>query len=204
MTFLKTPLQTRSFLSILCVFVIFSGCANDSFVYQRSVSELNQKAAQLMRQGDYSGAVGRLESAHDLMPKESSILFNLAIAYKENEELDKSIQAFEEFIKHHENDKKLNDAVLSLGIVLEEKADNLVSKAIEADDKKEKEAREEFIEKSIDYYQRAEKAYRISLSKQEDLTEGSNSTEEIQNQIESINKSIEHLKAGKLSEITIF
>ncbi len=202
---MKKTLSALFTLSMLIFSMAFGGCANESFVYQRSVSELNQKAAELMEKGDYAGAVGRLESAHDLMPKESSILFNLAVAYQKNDQLDKSIQAFEQFIQMFENDPKINDAVFSLAIVLEGKADKLAKEAIKADSEKEIEVRNALIDESINYYERAEKAYRIMQSRfKKGQVEDARNFEEVEQQLKAIEETLMSLKEGHLEKITLF
>lgn len=83
------------------------------------VQILNQRAAELMQQGDIEGAIARLESIKDLNPNFPQTRYNLAIAYLEKEEFDKSI---EEFKKAIELKKDFADAHYSIAVIFENKA----------------------------------------------------------------------------------
>lgn len=177
------------------------GCSQD-LVYQRSVSELNQKAHQLMQQGDFQGAVSRLESARDLMPNESSIVYNLAIAYKENGQLDQSIETFEQFLEKFPSVAQKTNAMRSLGVVMEEKADKLLAEAWKQQQGKAKvEVVQQLSEDGLGYYERAIALYEKML--QESALELSEK-ESIQTHIANLQQSMTKVREGKLEELQFF
>lgn len=110
-------------LVFLCLMALSLAGCRDSLVYERSVSELNQKASQLIQEGKAAQAVGRLESALDLMPKEPSVRFNLAIAYQANGQWDECIQTLQAFLEQFPNDALKPKVLQSLAVALETKAD---------------------------------------------------------------------------------
>ncbi len=196
-------LKVTGWLFILVVLFMFSGCSQD-VVYQRSVSELNQKARQLMLQGDTQGAVSRLESARDLMPGEPSIVYNLAIAYKENGQLDQSIVTFEQFLEQNPSDVLQNNALQSLAVVMEEKADKLLAEAWKQKDEggnKEPEKVQRLSEEGLDYYERAIGVYQ-KLLQEKDLEAASR--EEIRLHIANLEESMKKVREGRLEELRFF
>lgn len=112
---------------VLVMGVMLTGC-DRPVIHQKSVAQLNQKASQLMQMGDTAGAVSRLESAHDLVPDDGLVLYNLGIAYQANNQLKKSAETLSDFLKKHPNDKKYGAALQSLAVVWEERGDQLLMK----------------------------------------------------------------------------
>ncbi|MDH4378340.1 MAG: hypothetical protein QE263_00325 [Vampirovibrionales bacterium] len=100
------------------------------FAYRKSVAELNQKAADLLQQGDAAGAVTRLEAARDLAPNDSGILYNLAIATSnwagsQPEKTPQAIELLEQFAKQHPNDGRFLKVVQSLAVLYEREANRI-------------------------------------------------------------------------------
>lgn len=117
----------NTLLSGMVLLTLF-GC-DRPVVHQKSVSELNQKAAQLMQMGDAAGAVARLEAAHDLVPDDGMVQYNLGIAYQQAQQPEKSIATLTEFVKSHPNDAQVRSAVQSLAVVYEQVADERFNQA---------------------------------------------------------------------------
>lgn len=104
-----------------------TGCQGVS-VYQRSVADLNTKAQAYLQQGDSAKAICRLEAALELMPDEPNTLYNLAVAYRDNQRFEEAIQSFSSLLELKKSDPKQKVALTrSLGIVHEERADQLMA-----------------------------------------------------------------------------
>lgn len=108
-----------------------TGCQQD-VVYQRSMSELNQKAQAMLASGDVNGAVARLEAAHDLQPDEPNTTFNLAVAYQTQGSYDKAIPLLNQLRDASALDKA--QIHKTLGITYEAKADQLAAQVKEAEE----------------------------------------------------------------------
>ncbi|MBX2860637.1 MAG: tetratricopeptide repeat protein [Vampirovibrio sp.] len=140
--------------------VTMTGC-NESIVYKRSIGDLNQKAQTLLQQGDTAGAVARLESALDLDPEEPSTLFNLAVAYRANGDLNKSIQAFKTLLEQGGGDK--GKLLKSLGVVYEEIGDTLMTKSSEAGEENDAATEKTLKKDALDAYELATQHYEEAL-----------------------------------------
>lgn len=193
--FEKGLLQRRNgFFGVLLITTLLltglaSGCKRP-LVYQRPISELNNKAEQLIQAGDYPGAVARLESAHDLQPNDAKTSQNLATAYHMAGSYDKAISLFTQLLDNPE----LEQATLQkfLGISYEAKGDELLAKAesepdssqdhpaTEEEKKRLKEMGIESYELAIEYYNKA-----IPQTKQADV---------LQKQVETLQNSLKKLK----------
>lgn len=162
-----------------------SGCGKD-VVYQRSISELNQKAQAMINAGDYNGAVSRLEAAHDLKPDEPNTLHNLAIAYQMQGNQDKAIETLLQLREQSGMDKA--EIFKSLGIAYEAKADQLEAeaKALEEKPKPDSATIAERKRQSDDALKQAMEAYQQSVSN------GVKNTNEIQKQIEALQAKLDH------------
>ncbi len=77
-------------VTILTLSVLSTACINNL-----AVQELNNKAAEYMKKGDYENAISRLKSSSDLDENIFETQYNLAIAYTENEDYDEAIATFE-------------------------------------------------------------------------------------------------------------
>lgn len=139
------------FLSIILVFFI-SACSN------LDIQLLNQKAVQLMNEGDIDGAIARLVSINDLNPGFPETYFNLGVAYEQKEEFEKAIEAFN---KSTQLKKDFADAYFSLGVVYEKLAYKIlekkqpilnVKKKIKLNNE-EKEKVTDFLNKSIESFE---------------------------------------------------
>lgn len=113
--FKNTRLITLLGIALCAIFLV--GCSN------LDIQTLNNKAAQLMAQGDIDGAIARLQSIQDLNPNFPQTNYNLGIAYKEKKNLDKSQQYLERAVQLKPN---LYQAHLALSVVYEELADKLI------------------------------------------------------------------------------
>lgn len=114
-TFIKGSILIFA-LSLMCI-----GCSN------LDIEKLNNKAAELMQQGDIDGAIGRLESIQDLNPNFPPTNYNLGLAYKEKKDYDKSIHYL---IRAVELKPDLYQAHLSLAVIYEELSDNLIQEEV--------------------------------------------------------------------------
>ncbi|MEM0951499.1 MAG: tetratricopeptide repeat protein [Cyanobacteria bacterium P01_H01_bin.74] len=135
----RFSLSTSLVVALVCPVLFFgfnfffSGCGQ-SLVYQRPVSELNLKAQQLLEAGDYEGAIARLESAHDLQPDNDKTTYNLATAYQLNNNIDQAIGLFTQLLQKNTLGQGA-ELEKSLGIVYEAKADALMQKFAEFENK---------------------------------------------------------------------
>ncbi|MBK8191295.1 MAG: tetratricopeptide repeat protein [Vampirovibrionales bacterium] len=183
-------------LSLCAALTILSGC-NDSFVYQRSVSELNNKAAVMIAQGDAAGAVARLEAARDLMPKEPSLMYNLALAYQANKQPEKATALLAQFIEEFPNDKLAPGALKSLGVMEEAQGDAFLGQARQAKGKNDAAATARWTQQAQDSYQRAESAFSA-------LAERSKTAEErqaVEQHLVGLRKIMNKAAAGELSPL---
>ena len=138
----KAFFPIASISACFCLIVVFTGCGwqelldqstalnGTPFAYRKSVAELNQKAADLLQQGDAAGAVSRLEAARDLAPNDAGILYNLAIATSnwagsQPEKTPQAIGLLEQFIEKNPNDGRFLKAVQSLAVLYEREANRI-------------------------------------------------------------------------------
>lgn len=142
--------------------VSLTGCKQD-VVYQRSMSELNQKAQAMLASGDVNGAVARLEAAHDLQPDEPNTAFNLAVAYQTQGNYDKAIPLLTQLKDSSGLDKA--QVYKTLGITYEAKGDALAGKAKEAEEqpKPDKTQIDVMKSESAQHYQLAIESYQQAL-----------------------------------------
>lgn len=125
---------TRMISTVMMVLMMGLSCVgltgcDRPVVHQKSVSQLNQKAAELMQEGDTAGAVARLEAAHDLVPDDGLVQYNLGIAYQGNDEPDKAIKTLTAFVQSHPNDSQARSAVQSIAVIYEQVADQWYEKS---------------------------------------------------------------------------
>ena len=106
-------------IAILSVSVFTTACINNL-----AVQELNNKAAEYMKKGDYENAISRLNASIDLDGNIFETQYNLAIAYTENEDYEEAIGAFEKAIEL--NDKSA-DLYYSMAVMYENYAKDLYS-----------------------------------------------------------------------------
>lgn len=185
-----TPWFKHSIVAVLaCILVLSaSGCQKD-IAHQRSIAELNQKAQALMSAGDYDGAIGRLEAAHDLQPDEPNTLHNLAIAYQTKGDYDKAIATFKEVMDKPGMDKA--EIQKALGISYEAKADTLEAKAKEAE-----EAAKPDKTKAQQLHQEANQTYHQALEYYQQAVGGLKDPTEVKAQIKALEDSFKKQEAG--------
>lgn len=80
-------------ITILTVAVFSTACINNM-----AVQELNNKALDYMKKGDYENAISRFKSSADLDGSIFETQYNLAVAYTENEDYSDAIETFEKAI----------------------------------------------------------------------------------------------------------
>lgn len=188
--------RLMTLLALLIVTLSFSantaGCNQEQMVYQRPVAVLNQKAKQLMDGGQPQDAIGRLESALDLMPGEPTTMFNLGIAYQQAEQYEKALATFDELVKGNPPNKA--EILKSMGIVYESMADKLIAESQEEPAPPPPKLTETQIKKlegqAIDNYKMAQQYYEEALPQAQDAGQ-------LQAQIENIKARIEQIKEGK-------
>jgi len=151
--YLNTSILNQFIILLLGLTLI--GCSN------LDIQKLNNKAAELMSQGDIDGAIARLESIQDLNPNFPQTNYNLGIAYKEKDDLDKSIHYLERSV---ELKPSFYQAQLTLSIVYEELSDRIIQEEIDKFEKDNKnsvssiddiEFSSEQRKKLYDYYSKA-------------------------------------------------
>lgn len=195
-----TPLIMLS--AVISLSVLLTGC-DETMVYKRAVSDLNVNAKALSASGDYRGAIGRLESALDLLPGDVPTRYNLAIAYQANGDHDKSLAYFDGLL---EEDTEIEDAPLlkAKGIVFETIGDGIMEKvdAIKANKEepdpcfKEEGDEEKMQAEAIVQYKSAIDSYEKALASKA-LTQ----SDAVINQVKQLEDRIERLELGdKASE----
>jgi pentatricopeptide repeat protein len=182
-----------SFLLLLLGLLTLSACKED-VMHRKAAGILNEKARQLAAAGDVRGAIGRLESAVDLMPGEPVMLNNLAIAYQQNNDYEKALAIFERMLKVGGVDE--GETYRSIGIVHEAIADQKLRQATAAEEQPEncrqaKPAPKPAVlrQEAIEQYQAAIEAYEEGLPK---LKGG----QDVENQIQFLRKRIEDVRKG--------
>ena len=140
-------------VSVLFIAVITTACINNI-----AVQELNNKAAEYMKKGDYEAAVNRLQASIDLDSTMYETYYNLGIAATNAKKYEVAIEAFENGIKLK---PEYSDFYYSLGLaqsnfsedLLEEKFDeNEKPKQISDEDKLKSEALKQEAVKNLTKY----------------------------------------------------
>lgn len=181
-------------IAILSVSVFTTACINNL-----AVQELNNKAAEYMKKGDYENAISRLNASIDLDGNIFETQYNLAIAYTENEDYEEAIGAFEKAIEL--NDKSA-DLYYSMAVMYENYAKDLYSGNTKAqkealeDSENDSEIEFKPSDNELDnvkkYYQQSIDSY----SKYVDLASNSQETSEVLEKIKEINEKLETLDSG--------
>ena len=181
-------------IAILSVSVFTTACINNL-----AVQELNNKAAEYMKKGDYENAISRLNASIDLDGNIFETQYNLAIAYTENEDYEEAIGAFEKAIEL--NDKSA-DLYYSMAVMYENYAKDLYSGNTKAqkealeDSENDSEIEFKLSDNELDnvkkYYQQSIDSY----SKYVDLASNSQETSEVLEKIKEINEKLETLDSG--------
>ena len=183
----------------LCALALLSTGCNRNFVYQRSVSELNNKATAMIAQGDIAGAIARLESARDLMPQEPSLLYNLALAYEANQQPDKAIALLGEFLEQHPGDPLAPAAMKSLGVLWESQGDALLGKAREAKVRQDAAGVARLSQESLAAYRQAETMFdRLAAN-----TPAGETRQTLDRHLASLRKTIAQVTTGQLSPLSM-
>ena len=191
--------QSWMAVGLLMVVLTFSAstnsCSKEQVVYQRPVAELNQKAKQLMNDGQAQAAVGRLEAALDLLPGEPTTLNNLAVAYQQNRQYQKSLALFEDLLKTGKADKAT--MIKNMGIVHEAMADELMIQSEEEPEpppKLSKEDVKQLESKAIDHY-------KLALQYYSEAIDGSKNPGPLQFQVATLKERIKQIQEGKQAEV---
>lgn len=151
---------------MLCLSLfVMTGCDKAS-VYNPSIADLNTKAQAMLQNGDTKGAVSRLESARDLNPKEPLTMYNLAIAYEQNGDSEKSIALFQEMLDEKIVPPGVNEFGLkkNLSVALESLADMYSVQADEATEKKKLDEASTLRTKAVILLERSKELYALLLS----------------------------------------
>lgn len=104
-------------VTILVLSVFTTACINNL-----AVQELNNKALEYMKKGDYENAISRLKSSADLDGTIFETQYNLALAYTENEDYPEAIETFEKAVKLRPD---APDAYYSMAVMYENYAKDL-------------------------------------------------------------------------------
>lgn len=94
--------------AILIFFILITTLLNTSCVKRVSLSNmdvqmLNKKAEQLLQEGDFEGAIGRLESINDLNPNLAENHYNLGIAYYKTNQYEKAVNSLQKAVDLNKN-----------------------------------------------------------------------------------------------------
>lgn len=188
-------------LAVLTLSIFTTACINNL-----AVQELNNKALEYMKQGDYENAISRLKSSVDLDGSIFESQYNLAVAYTENEDYEESILTFE---KAKELNPKNPNLYYSMGIMYENYAKDLYA----GNTKKQKEQLEETDEELNEQYASEDSDYKPSdieiedvkkfysesvdaYSKYIELSSDSANILEVKNKISEINEKLQSLDSG--------
>ncbi len=106
-------------LALVLAVLPFTGC-QEELAHQKSVAKLNQSAAALIQQGNYAGAVARLESARDLVPNSAPVLYNLSMAYQQAGQVEQSVAGLEQFTHQFGSDERFWPAKQSLAVLYQQ------------------------------------------------------------------------------------
>ena len=128
--------KTGLIMAILISTVLTTSCDKNLSLSNPDVEKLSQKAEKLMQEGDFQGAIGRLESINDLNPNLAKNHYNLGIAYYKNDQYEKAVNSLKKAI---DLDKNLKDAYYTLAVIHEEIALREVEKLEKTAGDKEKE-----------------------------------------------------------------
>lgn len=170
----------------------FSACEGD-LMYKKAISVLNRKAAEHVAMGNYEKAIGRLESALDLVPGEPTTLNNLAIAYQRSGHYTEALEIFQQIQERGLLEE--GEVRRSMGIVYEAMADERMLLATDTEDmanacmtgedraQDPKQLRQE----AITHYQSAIDQYRQALPHLRD-------SEELENQIRLIEERVRNIE----------
>lgn len=124
-------LYMKKALLIACVLfiaVISTACINNM-----AVQELNNKAAEYMKKGDYESAINRLEASLDLDSSIYETYYNLGIAATGAKKYELAIDSFEKGIKINSENPNL---YYSLAVAQNELSDTLLEDGTSDDDEK--------------------------------------------------------------------
>lgn len=191
-------------VTILFLSVFTTACINNL-----AVQELNNKALDYMKKGDYENAISRLKSSADLDGTIFETQYNLALAYTENEDYPEAIETFEKAVKLKQ---EFPDVYYSMGVMYENYAKDLYAgntkqqkeeqensddddeeavKNVQANEDGSYKPTSEELEKVKEYYNLSVDCYNKYL----ELATTANDSSEVQSKIEDIQDKIVTLNA---------
>lgn len=191
-------------VTILFLSVFTTACINNL-----AVQELNNKALDYMKKGDYENAISRLKSSADLDGTIFETQYNLALAYTENEDYPEAIETFEKAVKLKQ---EFPDVYYSMGVMYENYAKDLYAgntkqqkeeqensddddeasvKNVQANEEGSYKPTSEELEKVKEYYNLSIDCYNKYL----ELATTANDSSEVQSKIEDIQDKIVTLNA---------
>jgi tetratricopeptide (TPR) repeat protein len=130
-------IRFEKIILILAVFVsvlLTTSCEKNLSLSNPDVQKLSQKAQKLVNEGDFQGAIGRLESINDLNPNLAENHYNLGIAYYKNDQYEKAVSSLKKAL---DLNKELKDAYYTLAVIHEEIALEKTEELKETADNKE-------------------------------------------------------------------
>ena len=117
---------------ILCIAVISTACINNM-----AVQELNNKAGEYMKKGDYEAAISRLQASLDLDSSMYQTYYNLGVAAINADKFETAIEAIEGGINIKPD---YSNFYYSLGVAQIGLADEIIEKTASEELKEETEA----------------------------------------------------------------
>jgi len=149
------------------------------------IQTLNQRAIELMNEGNVDGAIARLESITDLNPNFAETYYNLGVAYHKKGDFKKSITALNKAIKLK---KDFPEAYYTLGVVYEELSSNLL-----------KDQNKNNIVTAVENYQKSRDSYAKYLK----ITVNPDDLENIKSRIEFLDSEIAKYKTEIKNNIPV-
>lgn len=189
-------------ITILSIAVFSTACINNY-----AVQQLNNKAMEYMKQGDYKNAISRFKASLDLDSSFYETHYNLAVAYTEDEDYEEAVKSFDEALKIKSD---VPDFYYSRAVMYEnyakdiyngetkeqkEKTENLDEDSNLKNsntDKDEFKPSEEEITKTKEYYNNAIADYEKYL----EISGSSSDSKEVQSKIEEIQTRIKQIEEG--------
>jgi len=121
-------------LAILVSSIFITSCGKNLSLSNPDIQKLTDKAQKLMQEGNFEGAIGRLQSINDLNPNLAENHYNLGIAYYKTNQYEKALDSLNKSINL---DKDLKDAYYTMAVIQEELAIQETEELEKIEDNKE-------------------------------------------------------------------
>lgn len=180
---------------ILALSVLTTACINNL-----AVQELNNKAAEYMKKGDYENAISRLKSSADLDPSIFETQYNLAVAYTENEDYKEAIETFNKALSIRPDSA---DAYYALAVMYENYASDLYSgetkeqkESLKTGENAAKSLSDEIYKPTAEEVENVKQYYNASIdsyNKYIELSKNSQTSADVKSHVEDLKNKLETL-----------